>query len=190
MRASLKRLADRRIAVSAAALSLTFLAAPSQADDLCPKSTAWFSCTLDNGKSVSVCGSPSTDPDQPKFGADGDSWLQYRYGEPGKIELSYPPGRGDRLWRKFLGAVSFAPGGTAERINFSFITKGTRYLIQANREGGEMRYSLAVISEDPVKTLAEFACTDVDADNLLPIALKVPCDPKDSGNETRGEECR
>jgi hypothetical protein len=164
----------------------------ASAEDLCPKSVTWFSCTLDNGKSVAICGSPSIDRDSPKFGADDQSWLQYRYGKPGKIEFKYPEGQGDRLWMKFMNAVDFSPGGTPKRINFSFVTKNTRYLIQGNMEqAGKMRYSLAVLSEDPVKILAEHSCSQVDVDHLLPIALAVPCDPNDVANDHRGsEECK
>ncbi len=170
------------------------LAVPStsRAEDLCPKSVAWFSCTLDNGKSVAICGSPSTRQDSPKFGADDQSWLQYRYGKPGKIEFKYPEGQGERLWMRFMNAVDFNPGGTPKRINFSFVTKNTRYLIQGNSgQAGKISYSLAVLSEDPVKTLAEHSCREVDVDHLLPIALAVPCDPNDVANDHRGsEDCK
>jgi hypothetical protein len=162
---------------------------PASAEDLCPKSYTWFACTLDNGKSVAICGSPSVDADTPVFGADSDSSLQYRFGRPGAIELEYPQGTGIELWRKFRGGVEFAPGGTATRINFSFVTKNIRYLLQGNKPDGAFRYTLSVLSEDPVKTLAQFQCTDVQSDNLLPIALAVPCDPNDLGNETRGTMC-
>jgi hypothetical protein len=188
-----------RTVASLKSLSISFITclcaiAPSaaRAEDLCPKSVAWFSCTLENGKSVSICGSPSTDQNFPKFGADDQSWLQYRYGSPGKIEFKYPEGQGDRLWMKFMNAVDFNPGGTPKRINFSFVTKNTRYLIQGNSgQARKMNYSLAVLSEDPVKTLAEHSCQKVDVDHLLPIALAVPCDPNDVANAHRGsEECR
>jgi hypothetical protein len=160
------------------------------AEDLCAKSSTWFACTLSNGKSVAVCGSPSTDPDQPRFGKDSNAWLQYRYGKPGQYELQYPTGQGDGLWRQFLGGVTLAPGGTPDRINFSFVASNTRYLIQGNRSAGKMRYFLAVLSESPVKTIAEYTCRSVDVDRLLPVALAVPCDRNDAGNKTRGQECR
>jgi hypothetical protein len=178
--------------IASAVILLTAILAlpgPAHAEDLCPKSVAWFACTLDNGKSVAICGTPSVDQDRPVFGADNDSSLQYRFGRPGKIELEYPQGTGFELWRNFLGGVEFMPGGTAQRVNFSFITDNTRYLIQGNRQDGRVNYTLSVLSEDPVKTLAEFQCAEVQADNLLPIALAVPCDPNDLGNETRGEVC-
>jgi hypothetical protein len=41
----------------------------ASAKDLCPKNVARFSCTPDNGKSVTICGSPSTSQNSPRFGA-------------------------------------------------------------------------------------------------------------------------
>jgi hypothetical protein len=171
-------------------IPMVFIPVAASADDLCPKSYTWFSCTLENGKSVSVCGSASTDPGEPRFAADADSSLQYRYGTIGRIELAYPKGKGANLWKRFLGAVEFLPGGTPDRINFSFVTGNTRYLIQGNRTDGKMAYSLSVLSEGPVKTIAEHSCKSVGSDHLLPIALAVPCDPNDIANDTRGQVCK
>ncbi len=181
----------RKSAIATASIALFWLTSShALAEDLCPKSYTWFACTLNNGKSVAICGSPSVDSERPKFGADSNAWLQYRYGEPGRVELQYPVGQGDRLWRNFLGTVVFGPGGTPMRINFSFIKDNRRYLIQGNGQAGQTRYSLSVLSERPVKTLAEWNCASVNADSLLPIALAVPCDRYDAGNETRGMHCK
>ena len=171
------------------------LFAPSAAlaeDELCGKSFTWFSCGLDNGKTVAICGSPSTDVDQPKFGADADAWLQYRYGTADKIELRYPEGQGDQLWKQFMAGIAYNPGGTPDRINFSFITDGIRYLIQGNQVPftGKMTYALSVVDEAATKTLAEHQCTGFTNDaNFLAAAGAVPCDPNDTGNATRGAEC-
>jgi hypothetical protein len=181
----------RNSVIATASIALFWMTSShALAEDLCPKSYAWFACTLNNGKSVAICGSPSVDLERPKFGTDSNAWLQYRYGRPGRFELQHPTGQGDSLWRDFLGAVVFAPGGTPTRINFSFIKDDKRYLIQGNRRADQTRYSLSVLSERPVRTLAEWNCTSVDTDNLLPIALAVPCDPNDAGNETRGMQCK
>jgi hypothetical protein len=185
-----KQFGERTVGFIVSAALILMTASTAFAEELCPKSYTWFACKLNNGKSVAVCGSPSIDPEQPKFGKDENSWLQYRYGRPGQYELQYPTGQGDRLWRSFLGAVVFSPGGTPDRINFSFVTNDTRYLIQSNRAAGKRRYSLAVQSASSRKTLAEFSCTTVDVDRLLPIAVAVPCDLNDAGNKTRGQECR
>ncbi len=167
----------------------------SYAEDLCPKSVAWFACTLENGKSVSVCGSPSTDQNSPKFNKADLAYLQYRYGNPGNIEFSYPAGSaGERPKGQYLGAIQFAPGGTAEQIKFSFITQNTRYTIAAKRLPGfvnhspKMGYSVTVQSEVPPETISKVNCRSVEAANLLQITESAPCDLKDSINNTRGTE--
>ncbi len=172
------------------------LLAPTAAfadDELCGKSFTWFSCELDNGKTVAICGSPSTNPDQPTFGADADAWLQYRYGTAAKIELKYPTGQGDQLWKQFMAGIEFNPGGTPNRINLSFITEGIRYLIQGNQTPftGKMTYALSVVDEGSIKTLAEHQCAGFTDDaKFLAAASAVPCDPNDAGNATRGEQCQ
>ncbi|MBX8488623.1 hypothetical protein K5D34_12250 [Pseudomonas cichorii] len=42
----------------------------------------YFSCSLSGGKIVSVCASGNTDP--------STGYIQYRYGTPGNIEMTYP----------------------------------------------------------------------------------------------------
>lgn len=174
---------------------LLALFAPTAAlaeDELCGKSFTWFSCELDNSKTVAICGSPSTNVDQPTFGADADAWLQYRYGTSDKIELKYPEGQGNQLWKQFMAGIEFNPGGTPNRINLSFITDGIRYLIQGNQVPftGKMTYALSVVDEGAIKTIAEHKCSGFTYDaNFLAAAIAVPCDPNDAGNATRGEDC-
>ncbi len=160
-------------------------------DELCPKAYTWFSCGLDNGKTVAICGSASREADPPTFVADDDSWLQYRYGTADNIELLYPDNLPKNEWSYFLGGIAFGPGGTPDRINLSFINDGIRYLIQGNQVpfNGRMGYSLMVVDEAAVKTIAEHRCTSAYDHGLLEITMAVPCDPNDAGNATRGEQC-
>lgn len=179
-----------RCAITAALICCTTPAFAQ--DELCPKAYTWFSCGLDNGKTVAICGSASREADPPTFVADDDSWLQYRYGTAEKIELRYPDNAPNPGWSYFLGGITFGPGGTADRINLSFITDGIRYLIQGNQLPfeGRMDYALLVVDENTVKTLAEHRCTAPYDHGLLAITNAVPCDPNDTGNDTRGDTCQ
>jgi hypothetical protein len=162
-------------------------------DELCPKAFTWFSCQLDNGKTVAICGSPSISDAKPVFGADTEAWLQYRYGTSEYIELRYPDGRGRLLWQQFLAGIEYGADHAPIRINFGFINDGVRYLIQGNQaaSGGDLDYALSVIDEAAIKTLAEYRCVASTYDpNLLAVASAVPCDPNDAGNDTRDQECR
>jgi hypothetical protein len=177
-------------------LLLAALICPSVAaaeDDLCPKAFVWFSCELDNRKTVAICGSDSISSSKPVFAADSEAWLQYRYGTSDFIELRYPDGRGSLLWQQFMAGIEKAPDGTPIRVNVSFITDGIRYLIQGNQApaGDEMGYTLSVVDEAAIKTLEEYRCVASTYDpNFLAVATAVPCDPNDAGNDTRGQECR
>ena len=161
-------------------------------DELCPKAYTWFSCPLDNGKTVAICGSPSIDADQPTFGADENAWLQYRYGTADNIELRFPDATGNQLWRQFVGGINFTPAGTPEQITFGFINGGMRYVLEGTQVPyqGPKDYRLMVIEEATGKVTAEHKCLSADAYELQPIVDAVPCDPGYSGNLTRGERCR
>jgi hypothetical protein len=177
-------------------LCLAALLCPTMAaaeDDLCPKAFVWFSCELDNGKTVALCGSDSISSSKPVFAADSEAWLQYRYGTSDFIELRFPEGQSSLLWQDFMAGIEKTADGTATRINFSFITDGLRYLIQGNQSAStdKMDYTLSVVDEAAIKTLEEYRCVASTYDpNFLAVASAVPCDPNDAGNDTRGQECR
>jgi hypothetical protein len=59
-------------------LAMTPILAPAEANALCkPSETVYFSCQTTGAKSISLCGA-------------GRGHLQYRFGKPGKPELSFP----------------------------------------------------------------------------------------------------
>ena len=86
---------------------------------------AYFSCTVDQGKRLSVCGSPVS--------SSGSGWLQYRFGRLDSIELAYPEDReyrwfsyehvGDSEWLSFKnGAYQFrvvSPSGSIAGTDFA-----------------------------------------------------------------------
>jgi hypothetical protein len=190
-RAAMKTMQSTLLLVSVFAA----LSAPSFVladDELCPKAYTWFSCPLDNGKTVAICGSPSTDINQPIFGADNNAWLQYRYGTADNIELRYPDTTGSQLWRQFMGGINFTPGGEPEQITFSFINGGIRYLLEGTQVPyqGPKNYRLTVIEEATGNLMAEHRCLSADYYELQPIVDALPCDPGYPGNSTRGDQCR
>lgn len=71
------------------ALLLAFASCSAAASTLCRDGeTDYFSCTLRDGRQLSVCGQVDTDSrhDAP---ADGE-WLQLRLGQPGALALAWP----------------------------------------------------------------------------------------------------
>ena len=114
------------------AISLILLAANNAAAEpssLCKKNeNIYFSCTTRSGKIISLCGDAFG---QDEFGRPTEMdnpWLQYRFGSPAKIELSYPPQKRNSL-KNFhsdkiramrgeirLDAVFFASAGFAYSV--------------------------------------------------------------------------
>lgn len=103
-------------------LGLLFAApalAPAFAQDapvpsLCsPGEEVIFTCPMQqSGKLLSVCASP-------KF-----SWLQYRFGRPGKVELAYPKSKSGSVqafsfWQFVQPNVTY--------VGLSFVNRNTRY---------------------------------------------------------------
>lgn len=88
---------------------------------LCTSSEeVYFSCQVANGKVVSLCGGLSeTDSTQ--------SWLQYRFGQPQRIELAYPARREGSLMQ-FTGESRWGAGVRLHTVEFK--NHGARYLIE------------------------------------------------------------
>ena len=81
-----------------AALTLLTLCSTAAwaAPGLCTRGeTVFFSCPVQGGKIVSLCGAIQSASDDD----GGDEWLQYRFGKPGAIELAYPANKRDSLDR-------------------------------------------------------------------------------------------
>lgn len=75
-------------------LALTSLASPAAAPrTLCRRGeTDYFSCTLRDGRQVSICGHVQTDLDSHDV-PPADEWLQWRTGRPGGLVLAWPKER-------------------------------------------------------------------------------------------------
>ncbi|WP_061541510.1 hypothetical protein [Collimonas fungivorans] len=96
---------------------------------LCRKNeTIYFSCATNSGKIISLCGDAFYQDEFGSLTEIDNPWLQYRFGSPGKIELSYPPQKNDSLKRFAsdkiralrgeirLDAVFFANAGIAYSV--------------------------------------------------------------------------
>lgn len=75
-----------------------------------PGEEAVLSCPVGGGKVLSLCATGANGP------ADGLK-MQYRFGKPGAVELSYPDRMAPAKGRFFLSTTPFSGGGE-ERIRF------------------------------------------------------------------------
>jgi hypothetical protein len=127
-----------KLATALLALSLPHVAF---AQTLCEKGeTDHLSCPTNGGKKIlSICSNI-------KDGAvDADSWLQYRFGKKGQIELAYPKEKKDSV-SKFEGNY-FNPREQATAIvDLRFMSGSALYSVTLNRigiadEGGGSEFS-------------------------------------------------
>lgn len=115
------------------------------AGSLCSKSeTTYFSCTTKGGKVVSLCGKVfETDKRGDRVDVE-DQWLQYRFGAPGAIELSYPRSKGNSI-DSFKAEKIRAQGGEIHLDAVVFVSGGIGYSVQsATPDGGGLDESVSV----------------------------------------------
>jgi hypothetical protein len=108
-----------------------------------------LSC-LAKKKQLAVCAGPSSSP----------TWLQYRFGPPGRPELVFPRDVA-RGFAPFSFAEQTLATGTAKTLTFT--SDGTSYEVwtQDGKDGG-----MGVNVSQGGKVVATVACTDAIADNL------------------------
>ena len=119
-----------------------------------PKETAYFSCQAQNGKTISLCGdSRVTDPKGPD-----DSWLQYRYGRAGAIELAYPNSRKDSLAR-FTAERIRANGGLNSIDSVTFDNGLFHYAVEYVVPDGAPSWSGVTVEErSKSRQVAKISC--------------------------------
>lgn len=144
---------NRYITAALLVLAFTSSAHSWAAPSLCAKGeTIFFSCPVRGGRVVSLCGSIGGDSGS----AGAAEWLQYRFGRPGVVELSFPQTKQDSL-SKFKGehvlshladaemsadAVSFVSGGIGYRIESTM--PQSRKLFQGVSIGDPRKFDLPV----------------------------------------------
>ena len=119
------------------------------AEGHCSAETAFFSCPVDGGKTVSLCGS-----------SDG-SVLQYRFGPIGSPELSFPSDSSPTVFR--YEHQNYVRG---YRTAVSFDVDGYTYSVEEQLEGGSMTGPPptnfeGVIVHQEGKEVLRLACTEV-----------------------------
>ena len=100
------------------AASLVAPAAAAAVNTQCqPGEKVHFSCAVKGGKVVSLCGDA------------GRSWLQYRFGPPGRPELVYPARKAGSVER-FWGDAGSALQGEVRWLSVSFVSGGIGYKLE------------------------------------------------------------
>jgi hypothetical protein len=151
------------MSIFAAALALASPPPPS-VPTLCDVGVTAFSCETANGKVLSVCSSPALSRES--------GWVQYRFGRPGAIELTYPPHTegGDHPFRMLtlLGGplvdtqrqahvLDFRVGDVRYQVYETFPV-GRTELRPEDRLSAGVRVGTAARDHQPAKVLADIAC--------------------------------
>ena len=103
-------------------------------ESLCTKNEIdYISCTLENLKVASICGSPLKD--SKTFKPLDKAWIQYRIGKINKIEFIYPTSKTDSI-AKFEGNDFHPHGEDHSVLNLRFINRNALYsfeLVSSNK---------------------------------------------------------
>jgi hypothetical protein len=133
----------------------------------------YFSCTLKSKKTAAVCG-----------GGTGDtSYMQYRFGKPGKVELEFPTSRTDsvsqfRISRYFRAAQDGNDSLTTQDLMFT--NNETTYDLSATEEGRHNGVGIIVTGKDGKSVTLN--CVAGGMNIPLELEAKIPCDPDASVN--------
>ncbi len=123
-----------------------------------------FSCQVGKAKTVSVCGSDA-------------QHLQYRFGVPQQIELSYPT-QAKHLASGFR--LAHYARFQVDRIELSFDNKGHAFVVFDYTESGVQHAGVRVT--DPKGKTQERRCITEPIDRLLQLEGRVPCDEDNALN--------
>lgn len=131
--------------LGAAIAAVLSTVASAAAVDCTPPERTLFSCSTGT-KKVSVCSSEGT--------AGAPSLLQYRFGRPAAVELSYPPAGAD--WREVVsgGTLTFSGGGGAF---LAFAKEPYRYVVYS-AVGRGWGSRAGVVVEREGKQIAHLPC--------------------------------
>jgi hypothetical protein len=148
-----------------------FSASAIAADGLCrdPEQTI-FSCTTDkSSKMLSVCASSTLD--------NADSYIQYRFGTPKKIELKFPAGQKNSIPQfKFAHYFRYR----VDRIELSFSAGPYRYDVfhfyEGDVEPPETREGVTVSKAGAQENDIDILCEKPAINHLHLLEDIVPCD--------------
>lgn len=160
---------------------LLFAAKPAMAAGLQPGTLCQtgerviFSCPVKNGnRLLSLCGS--------KVLTEKSGYLQYRFGQSGKIELEFPAER-QGSQHMFRYAHYFRP--QVDRFSVSFTIKDHTYTVFKNYEGDiePKVHEAGIHIALPGDKSQEILCVGLGKGNLHELKSIVPCDPDDALND-------
>jgi hypothetical protein len=141
----------------------------------------YFSCTLKSKKTAAVCG-----------GGTGDtSYMQYRFGKPGTVELEFPASRADsvsqfRISRYFRAAQDGNDSLTTQDLLFT--NNDTTYDLSATEEGRNNGVGIIVTGKDGKSVTLN--CVAGGMNIPLELEAKIPCDPDASVNTANCDDAR
>jgi len=141
--------------------------------DCVPPQTTLFSCSTGT-KTISVCGSQDL--------TANSGLLQYRFGRPAVVELSYPPADAD--WRKVTrgGTLMYSGGGGAF---LAFTNAPYRYIVYS-AVGQGWGSKAGVVVEKDGKQIVSLTCQDQPTSELGPdLFSKAGIEEADDGFELR-----
>lgn len=145
------------------------------ADGLClDREQVIFSCkTNKSTKHLSVCASERLD--------EKDSYVQYRFGKPGNIELKFPTEKKNSI-SQFRYSHYFRY--LVDRAELSFTIKPFHYSVFHNYEGDsgmpETTQGITVSKSDVPGKETEILCSSPASNHLQKLENIVPCDRENS----------
>jgi hypothetical protein len=131
----------------------------------------YFSCVTESrGRVVSLCGSETL--------TEAASYLQYRFGRPGAIELEFPSTREGSIGR-FRYSHYVRP--LVDRQDVSFDTGGHRYAVlhhyEAETQPEEVYAGVEVSKQAGGAASRDLPCKASVTSELIALEDVVPCDP-------------
>ena len=164
------------LAVAGFTLNFSYADNPAQGTLCQQDETVLFTCRLKDGKKiVSLCGSTTL--------TAVDGYLQYRFGEAGKVELEFPRQRQEtqKLFR-----YSHYFRYQVERTAVSFDNNGYRYTIFDNYEGDTQpkvqQQGVEVAPPGAEQQAVTLLCRGAAGGHLSSLSAIVPCDKDDPLN--------
>ncbi len=141
----------------------------ARAQSLCAKDeTTYFSCPASNGRSINLCGKP-------------DQTLQYRFGRPGRAELTFPARPEDGI-DTFRYAHYFR--AQVDRFELRFDNAGVEYVLFDYAESGRRQAGVTVTVAGKESSVA---CRGPVRSRLGELEGKLKCDTESA---LTGGACR
>src|SRR6266566_2548706 len=134
-------------------LFFSFLSASTamaEKNSLCTSNEeAAFSCSLDNGKTVSLCASSDL--------SNASGYMYYAFGKKGAIELLFPKEKARSRERFLEGATT---QGQLDIDYVRFVNGGFGYAVYSATNGASFRKEGVIVEKERGKVISNLACQD------------------------------